>query len=287
MASACLLASYIGGTSNFFETAGVLASTAEDTKLLNLIAGVDIALMIAYFGVLLGSKSILSKILATDGRGNGGGGYDSKGSRFYGLSKKQARPIEKASPVGAMKCLAFAIGISSLATWIASRVPVMGISVPLSTLGALFASQVPLFRKLGVLVPGENSAPFMLCLFYAIIGLDCKLQELAHVGFPILKLMTTMLATHFGVIVALSFTWNRILAFIASRRSTSGGGNLELDAETVIIASNVCIGGASTASSMASTLDPYLVVPASIVGVLGYCIGTPIGLTAAKALTKM
>ena len=288
MASACLLASYIGGTSNFFETAGILASTVEDTKLLNLIAGVDIAMMIAYFAVLLGSKPILRKILATDQRGSGGG----EEARFYGISKKQQRPVEKASPIGAAKSLAFAVGISSLATKVASYVPVMGISVPLSTLGALFASQVPFFRRLGLLVPGEGSASFMLCLFYAIIGLDCQLQELTHVGIHILKLMTTMLLTHFGTIVALSCTWTRLLTFVNSkrRRGSAGrleGGSLKLDAETVIIASNVCIGGASTASSMASSLDPYLVVPSSIVGVLGYCIGTPIGLSAARALTKM
>ena len=121
----------------------------------------------------------------------------------------------------------------------------------------------------------------MLCLFYAVIGLDCKLQDLATVGLPILTLMSTMLATHYLTIVALAIAWNRLLATMFLSRGT------QLDAETVIIASNVCIGGASTASSMASSLEPRLVVPASIVGVLGYIIGTPIGLSAAKSLARI
>ena len=72
----------------------------------------------------------------------------------------------------------------------------------------------------------------MLCLFYAVIGLDCKLQELATVGLPILTLMSTMLATHYLTIVALAIAWNRLLATMFLSRGT------QLDAETVIIASN-------------------------------------------------
>lgn len=276
MAAAALLSSYIGGTSNYFETASVLTRTAEDSSLLTVIAGADIFMMIAYFAFLLGSQPLLSRVLPKAKNLRQG-----PGKRFYGLSQKQSTPTKTPSSVDSIKCITFSIAISSLANKLATFSPVVGVSVPLSTMGALLASRVPLFKKLGVLVPGERSASAMLCLFYAVIGLDCKLQDLATVGLPILTLMSTMLATHYLTIVALAIAWNRLLATMFLSRGT------QLDAETVIIASNVCIGGASTASSMASSLEPRLVVPASIVGVLGYIIGTPIGLSAAKSLARI
>lgn len=54
MLSACLTASYIGGTVNFFETAKILGSATDETKksLINLVAGVDIGVMILYFWLL-------------------------------------------------------------------------------------------------------------------------------------------------------------------------------------------------------------------------------------------
>jgi Protein of unknown function (DUF819) len=52
--SACLTASYIGGTVNFFETAKILGANTSETKkaLLNLVAGVDIGVMVLYFSLL-------------------------------------------------------------------------------------------------------------------------------------------------------------------------------------------------------------------------------------------
>jgi hypothetical protein len=52
--SACLTASYIGGTVNFFETAKILGANTSETKksLLNLVAGVDIGVMVLFFSLL-------------------------------------------------------------------------------------------------------------------------------------------------------------------------------------------------------------------------------------------
>ena len=52
--AASLTASYVGGTVNFFDTASLLGgfSTVAKTKLLKLVAGVDIAVMVLYFWVL-------------------------------------------------------------------------------------------------------------------------------------------------------------------------------------------------------------------------------------------
>ena len=49
--------------------------------------------------------------------------------------------------------------------------------------------------------------------------------------------------------------------------------------------SNACIGGSSTAASMASTIHRAdLLFPATLLGIVGYLIGTPLGLLIAKKL---
>ena len=52
--SACLTASYIGGTVNFFETAKIVGGTGSESmrSLVNLVAGVDIGVMVLYFWFL-------------------------------------------------------------------------------------------------------------------------------------------------------------------------------------------------------------------------------------------
>ena len=68
LVAASLTASYVGGTVNFFETASLLGgfSTIAKTKLLKLVAGVDIAVMVLYFWALttVRNSPILRNILS-------------------------------------------------------------------------------------------------------------------------------------------------------------------------------------------------------------------------------
>jgi len=59
-----------------------------------------------------------------------------------------------------------------------------------------------------------------------------------------------------------------------------------MDVDSVIIASNVLVGGSATAATMASTIGrDDLIVPANLCGILGYVVGTPIG-RAAVSITR-
>ena len=69
--AACLTASYIGGTVNFFETAKILGVASCEVKksLVNLVAGVDIGVMVMYFWVLGRLRnSFVGSLFPTEGR---------------------------------------------------------------------------------------------------------------------------------------------------------------------------------------------------------------------------
>jgi uncharacterized membrane protein len=264
MAIACLTGSFVGGTVNFFEVAAGLGPTTEQRKMLNLIAGADILVMIAYFAFMLASRSTLAVILPPRRDA-------ATMSRDYSISKQQYWKVDKSSNLThSVKSLLLSLSIASVASCVQSRLAkVPGLAVPLSTSLAVGVARTPFLR--GWALPGKDSALFMLCLFYAIIGLDCRVQSMVTLGLPALRLMITMLIMHYATTVGLSKLWNETVA--------RNGRAPVIDVDDALIASNVCIGGASTASAMAySTGKTRLVVSASILGVLGYLLGTPVGL---------
>lgn len=57
---------------------------------------------------------------------------------------------------------------------------------------------------------------------------------------------------------------------------------------TSLLHSNACVGGSATAATMASSFGRKdLIVSASGVGVVGYLLGTQIGLAVSKILSKI
>ena len=267
MAITCLTGSFIGGSVNFFECASALGPSTEERKVLNMIAGADILVMIAYFAFMLASRQALASILPPRKEFSA-----ASPGRSYSIGKQQYWKEGKSSNLTVIKTLLLSLGITSVASNVQSRFPkIPGLAVPISTLMAVVAARTPLLQKAEMVQPGKDSGLFMLCLFYAVIGLDCRVQNMVTLGLPALRVMTTMLATHFGITIGLSAIWNRTIA--------RGGRAPVVDVDDAIIASNVCIGGASTASAMAFSMGAmHLVVPASILGVVGYLLGTPLGL---------
>ena len=168
MAIACLTGSFIGGVINFLEIANVIAKSAEDIGVLNLIAGVDILTMIAYFALMLSSRTMLSTLLSKE---------KEDPPKSYSISKGQywKQGAGSGSLAQSVKALGLALGITTVSSHIQSKYPAIpGLSVPISTILAVTTPQGP----------SEGSGMLILCLFYAIIGLDCRIQKIAQVGLP-------------------------------------------------------------------------------------------------------
>jgi uncharacterized membrane protein len=123
-----------------------------------------------------------------------------------------------------------------------------------------------------------------MAAFYVLIGLGCRAQDVLAVGPAVIILVVTTLVVHLASVLGGSWAYNK---FYASRGATTDGQGGNIDVDTAVIASNACVGGSSTAASMAAAFpgaDASLPFLGSAVGVIGYLVGTPLALALARSI---
>lgn len=107
---------------------------------------------------------------------------------------------------------------------------------------------------------------WMMYIFLAAIGASTNLADMLHVGPAVLGFYLIIMFFHFIFLVSLAKLF-------------------KLDVYEVIIASAANIMGPSVAAPMAASLgQKKLITPGILVGILGYVIGTFIGVSIAMAL---
>jgi len=108
---------------------------------------------------------------------------------------------------------------------------------------------------------------WMMYIFLAVIGAASNLQDMLNVGLPVLGFYLIIMFFHFF-----------FLLFLAKL--------FKLDVYEVIVSSAANIMGPSVAAPMAASLgQKKMVTPAILVGILGYVIGTFIGVSIAMYLS--
>lgn len=108
---------------------------------------------------------------------------------------------------------------------------------------------------------------WMMYIFLAVVGAATNLQQILHIGLPVLVFYLTIMLFHFVFMLALARLF-------------------KLDVYEVIISSAANIMGPSVAAPMAASLgQKKMVTPAVLVGILGYIIGTFIGVSIALFLS--
>ncbi len=152
-----------------------------------------------------------------------------------------------------------------LADWLSGR----GVNVPsvlILTTFALVLAQIPAVNRLrGTRVLGM----FSVYLFLAVIGAYCDVAALSGIG----RLGATLL-----VFVMVVVFIHGVITFVLARL-------FRIDVDVAAVASQANIGGATSALALARSLSrPDLVLPAVLVGSLGYGIGTYLGFFAAAYL---
>ena len=140
--------------------------------------------------------------------------------------------------------------------WMASVVPGVPAILWLTTL-ALLLGHSPLYRKApGALQLGAVGLHF----FFVLIGVLSRFSEIAAVGPEVLFFTLTVVGVH------------GIVAFGA-------GKLLRLDMGSIAVASQAAVGGPSSALAVAVSREwRHLVLPGVVVGLLGYAVGTYLGL---------
>ena len=278
-----LTASYIGGTANYFEVADYLGNTP------NVINAIDIGVMVLFFCLLnaIKSSSFFSKLLPRLTSMNA----EKKplsGPQLYIEPKKSDSVYWKHQAVRVsriFKLIAGALLITQVIVVICKRLPFRGLSVMLTAGAGLYLnSKKP--EKITVLFEefeslGNIGSLYLLCMFYSIIGLNSGLTEFPLVGTPLLVLISTILAIHLIVLLVGSKVTNMFLL------RNNDEVIFPIDIDSAMVASNAAVGGAATAASYASMIGRQdLVFSASVVGILGYTIGTPLGLYLAKLFSR-
>ena len=276
------MASYIGGTANYFETASIVNQSASSPLILS-IAAVDISVMCVYFSFLLFLHRLAQR-RQTDRRRMPPGKGKTASVRPSVRGREAVRPSvrgrEATAPSSGMQALAvssLALGITRAALMLQQRVGLQGLSTALCTLLAVtFTRALPAAWRAWLEQAAIAPTIYFTAMFYACVGMSIHWQDLLSVGAPAFRSVAGILAAH---LTAVALSWSVVRHALRQRR----GG--EVDFDYAIIASNAAVGGPATAAMMAAQLGrPDLVLPATLCGILGYLVGTPVGVRLASTL---
>jgi uncharacterized membrane protein len=201
-------------------------------------------------------------------------------SRFFVKPKKEneianSAAEEKVYPI-TLERIAVSVFIAALIAGVGSFISPyiqsilktdLNLSILVITVLAVLAANF--FPKL--LKPLEDTAfsigLWMMYVFLAVIGASTNLQQIISIGPSVLAFYLTIMIFHFLFLMALAKLF-------------------KLDVYEVVIASAANIMGPSVAAPMAASMgQKKLVTPGILVGILGYVIGTFIGVSIALYLS--
>ena len=169
---------------------------------------------------------------------------------------------EGLSAVGIAGLFATGLILVFVSEWLGTVVPQVPSILWLTTL-ALALGHSPLYRD----APGAMQLGSVgLHFFFVLIGILSRVSEIAAVGFEVFFFTLIVVGVH-GVFVL------------------GIGKLLRLDIGSVLVASQASVGGPTSALAVAISREwKHLVLPGVVVGLLGYAVGTYLGLGVAYLL---
>ena len=291
IAASCLCASFIGGTVNFFATANVILAGSHNinNSLMSSMAGADLLVMAIYFAcmaVALRSR-FLSLIFLKDNKDSAlpkkhQQVINSQDNISLGENATEAKEttfVQMLQAAGCVSVLGFLIVKASSIIEIAMAPILPG------TACAIIAGLAPLVQRNLLNTNSsfsremQKSAPLLseLCLqlLFASIGVSAKIGEALVRGPACLCFSLFALTVHVFLALAGSVFIQRWFRF-------------PLLLEDVLVASNAAIGGPATAAAFAGRIDTSrqrgLTMAGTVWGVVGYAVGTTIGVALYKLL---
>ncbi|MEJ2604513.1 MAG: DUF819 family protein [Gammaproteobacteria bacterium] len=254
-----IVASYIGGSLNFVATAEALGIKDSSIYVAGLSADAAGAVLFLLALMLLPALHFVrlampSKHMEEPGTAPVDGGQ-LPGDGMPG-------PFDLP---GAVNGLALSLAICAVSGLLTRLFDIESLYILVVTTLALVVANIgkPLVRR--VSADFEFGTLFMY-IFFVCIGAGANLADVMGAAFPILLFIMVMVAVHLVLLVL-------------------AGRLLRLDLAEVMIASNACILGPAPAAALAASKGwQALVAPGILVGMLGYAVGTFIGVGLAAVL---
>ena len=294
----CMSASYVGGSVNFMSTARIVGAP---TDLIGSLVTADLFTMAIYFSFLSSSLEwewLVSKFASVKTtQTNTDKKVASNGNLENTTKLESADEDESLSNLKAMTLTSIPLLISTFfIVQLANRVEhILGRIFPGSAC-ALIALVAPLLNSFvqakDFWNPFSRAATiwsdFFFLSFFASIGVAANMSSALSMGptcllFSAIALMVHVIGTVFGCLL-----WKKVMAIFASGKRSSPPS---LDLEDVWIASNAAIGGPATAAAFCGRMkkrDPGKLqgrtISATVWGVVGYAIGTIVGVSMYRLL---
>lgn len=238
-------ATYIGGSINYVSAAEAVGLKSGTLMAAGVAA--DMLVMAIYFLVLLALPSI------TQLRNRYPDRQYADHRSFAGQSNIQSRPEVTLSSM--LNALAVAAVICAVGNLIAGWIGIKGTGILFITaLTVLLATLFP--QPMSRLKGADQIGTLLMQIFFAVIGAGANVWIVMKTG-PVLFLFA-------GFILLIHLLFLLV-----------GGWLFKLDLREIVIASNANMGGPTTAAAMAvSKKWEPLVIPAILVGTLGYAVAT-------------
>lgn len=178
------------------------------------------------------------------------------------VNEEHAHPFFDKIPLSTLdlaNLLAVGFGLVVLSEWMGDFVPSIPAVVWLTTF-ALGVGHLSFFRsERGAMQLGNLALHF----FFVIIGIHSRISEILAVGVEVFYFTLVVVGVH-GLVIF------------------GGGRLLRMDVGTLAVASQAAVGGPSSALAVAVSREwRGLILPGVIVGLLGYALGTYLGLSVA------
>jgi uncharacterized membrane protein len=294
VAASCLCASFIGGSVNFFATANFIVGGGKASTLMSSMAAADLLVMAVYFAAMAGSlrSKYLTSLFGTGMSDNNNNNMraDSKSGatqstreekrKAMGIAGSSLRKAQGATLVSALALII--VKISTLFEKLTSAF------LPGTTCASIAVLAPAVQRYLSSAKQNDLAksmqqvasplSDFCFQLLFASIGTSANLGEALVQGPACLLFSLLALAIHILIVFSGSLHAKKIF-------------HLPLVFEDVLVASNAAIGGPATAAAFAGRMkgprQRGLTMAGTVWGVVGYAVGTTIGVSIFRILLKM